>query len=173
MNSSARFCISVIVLFYLLGAFASCQANMQAANEPVFGNESVFKMASTPTFSSGTVDTSRTVANKTSIAIDPDDNYPAIAYYDSSNRELIYAKWDGSDWDDKTTVDSSGDVGQYASLAFDASGNPSIGYYDYTNAALYPPKRKRRRVTSAAGQSQENQQEYAGLIARLRELLEA
>jgi hypothetical protein len=48
----------------------------------------------------------------------------------------MYAKWDGSDWDDKTTVDSSGDVGQYASLAFDTSGNPSIGYYDYDNQAL-------------------------------------
>jgi hypothetical protein len=136
MNSNARICIYAIVLFCLLGAFASCQANMQAANEPVFSNESVFKMASTPTFSSGTVDTSRTVANKTSIAIDPDDNYPAIAYYDSYNEELMYAKWDGSDWDDKTTVDSSGNVGQYASLAFDASGNPSIGYYDDTNEAL-------------------------------------
>jgi hypothetical protein len=134
----------------------------------------VFKIVST-TFSSGIVDnsTSTDVGSYCSIAIDPDDNYPAVAYYDAQYGNLMNAKWDGSDWDDKATVDSSGDVGQYASLAFDASGNPSIGYYDYTNAALYPPKRKRRRVTSAAGQSQENQQEYAGLIARLRELLEA
>jgi hypothetical protein len=82
--------------------------------------DSVFKIVST-TFGSGIVDnsTSTDVGSYCSIAIDPDDNYPAVAYYDnySSNRNLMYAKWDGSDWDDKTTVDSTGNVGQYASLA--------------------------------------------------------
>jgi hypothetical protein len=129
--------ITIVVLLCACAAvFSSCQANGTVPSEPVFGNESIFKTASTPIFSSGTVDTSSTVTNYTSIAIDPDDNYPAIAYYDSSGANLMYAKWDGSDWDDKVTVDSSGDVGKFASLAFDSSGNPSIGYYDDTNDAL-------------------------------------
>lgn len=135
MNLRMVICVYAITLFCFISTLTSCQSARQAAIEPVLGLESVFKSVST-TFSSGTVDTSSTVTNYTSIAIDPDDNYPAIAYYDSYNQELIFAKWDGSDWDDKTTVDSSGNVGQYASLAFDANGNPSIGYYDATNQAL-------------------------------------
>ena len=34
------------------------------------------------------------------------------------------------------TVDSVGDVGRYASLAFSPSGQPAIGYYDQTNGDL-------------------------------------
>jgi len=121
---------AAFLLLVSMGAAASCQGNAPAPNISVAGHESVFKTVST-TFSSGTVDTttSTNVGPHCSIAIDPDDNYPAIAYYDLTNGNLMYAKWDGSDWDDKTTVDSTGDVGKYASLAFDGDGNPSIGYY--------------------------------------------
>jgi len=77
----------------------------------------------------------------TSLAIDPDDNKPAIAYYDYGNGgRLKYAKYNGSTWDiaivDDPTTFPDQDVGKYASLAFTSSGNPSIGYYDLTNGAL-------------------------------------
>jgi hypothetical protein len=104
------------MLLIIAVIIASCGGEPPASGVSTTSHGIVFKNVST-TFGSGTVDTSSTVTNYTSIAIDPDDNYPAIAYYDSSGANLMYAKWDGSDWDDKATVDSSGDVGQYASLA--------------------------------------------------------
>jgi len=63
-----------------------------------------------------------------SLAIDPDTNYPAIAYGGGSTG-LRYAAWNGVNWD-LTTVDSSGtDVGTFSSLAFDpADGHPAISY---------------------------------------------
>jgi hypothetical protein len=124
------------LLFFILAA-AACGTGRIAIFTPVSSGDTNLKLVSTA-FNSGTIDTSTSanVGMFSSIAIDPDDNYPAVAYYDYTNGNLMYAKWDGSDWDDKTTVDSSGDVGQYASLTFDTSGNPSIGYYDYTNKAL-------------------------------------
>ena len=64
-------------------------------------------------------------------------------HYDSAGKphvvyggeHLYYAWFDGSTWH-KTTVDSSPDVGQYASLAFDTSNRPRIAYYDSANLAL-------------------------------------
>jgi hypothetical protein len=60
---------------------------------------------------------------------------PAISYYDATNADLKYARWNGVSWD-IGTVDSGGDVGQYTSLAFDSAGNPAISYYDATNDDL-------------------------------------
>ena len=47
---------------------------------------------------------------------------------------LYYAYWDGSQWITQT-VDSSGSVGEYASLA-EVNGQPAISYYDADNFAL-------------------------------------
>jgi hypothetical protein len=60
------------------------------------------------------------------------DGRPAIAYYDAaSNYDLKYVRASdatGSSWDTPLTVDSTGDVGKYASLAV-VNGNPAIAYY--------------------------------------------
>ena len=73
-----------------------------------------------------------------SLALDPTGgNYhPRIAYYDGvPNRNLMLASWNGTSWLVET-VDSTGDVGQYASLAVDTSGYPRVAYYDATNGNL-------------------------------------
>ena len=57
---------------------------------------------------------------------------PHVAY---GGDHLYYAWYDGTNWY-KTTVDQSPEVGQYASLALDGSGQPRVSYYDSANRSL-------------------------------------
>ena len=68
-----------------------------------------------------------------SLALDA-EGHPHIAYYDRSAirlgeeiNNLKYARKSGSSWTIET-VDSTGDVGKYASLALDSESNPRIAY---------------------------------------------
>jgi hypothetical protein len=70
----------------------------------------------------------------TSIAVDSDD-YPHISYYDSDNRDLKYARWDGVSWDIEH-VDTNDNVGKYSSLALDGDDDPHIAYYHDTQDSL-------------------------------------
>jgi uncharacterized membrane protein len=54
---------------------------------------------------------------------------------DLTNYDFKYAKWTGSSWSIQT-VDSTGSVGAYTSIALDSSNNPHISYYDTTNGNL-------------------------------------
>ena len=74
------------------------------------------------------------VGNYCSLALD-NDNKPHISYYDYTNGDLKYTRWDGSTWQIET-VDSTGDVGSYTSLALDKDNNPHISYYDSPNGYL-------------------------------------
>ncbi|MFP4608747.1 MAG: fibronectin type III domain-containing protein, partial [Candidatus Aenigmatarchaeota archaeon] len=64
----------------------------------------------------------------TSIALDGTGN-PHISYRDSTNNNLKYARWTGSEWNIET-VDSDGDVGMSTSISLDSDDNPHISYYD-------------------------------------------
>jgi hypothetical protein len=76
-----------------------------------------------------TVDSVGYTGEYNSIVMDSSGN-PHISYYDGSNYNLKYARWDGSAWQIET-VDSVGHVvGYYTSIALDPSGNPHISYYD-------------------------------------------
>jgi predicted regulator of Ras-like GTPase activity (Roadblock/LC7/MglB family) len=85
-----------------------------------------------------TVDSDGNVGQYTSIAIGA-DALPVIAYWDATNTNLKVAKCvDAACTGTSTlsTVDSSGVVGLYPSIAIGADGLPVIAYYDSTNSNL-------------------------------------
>ena len=74
-----------------------------------------------------------------SVAIRPSDEMPCVAYKDADNNELMYACKDAGGCDagwPAELVDTSGQVGEYASLAFNSLSEPYIAYYDYSNGNL-------------------------------------
>lgn len=93
----------------------------------------------------GTDDTTNIVASAgdvgqhTSLAIGKNGN-PVIAYYDVTNHDLKVARCNdkacaGGD-ETISTVDSADDVGEFASLAIGADGNPVIAYYKRSSGDL-------------------------------------
>ncbi len=56
-----------------------------------------------------------------------------IAYYDKTHGSLKLARGTPGSWS-VSVVDDTGDSGRYASIAFDASGNPSIAYLQIVQA---------------------------------------
>ena len=81
-----------------------------------------------------TVDSIGIVGEYSSIELDSTNN-PHISYYNSSDRSLKYAYWDGANWY-IGTVDSDGIIGKYTALALDTNNSPHISYYDSDNALL-------------------------------------
>ncbi len=62
-------------------------------------------------------------------------NRPAVSYYDSLNKLLRFAWFDGMQWH-TVVVDEQEGVGSYCSLAFLPSGQPAISYYDTLNTRV-------------------------------------
>lgn len=69
-----------------------------------------------------------------SLAIDP-LGQPAVAYFDGTNGDLKFARYDGISWNVQD-VDSKNSVGLYPSLAFDRNGLAVITYYRKTTGDL-------------------------------------
>jgi len=61
----------------------------------------------------------------------------AVAYYDESNENLKFVRHSliVGGWQTPIVLDSTGNVGQYASLQM-VDGNPAVAYYDQTNSRL-------------------------------------
>ncbi len=75
------------------------------------------------------------------LVLDSND-HPHLCYcYDNPYDEIYsveaieYARWNGYSWDIES-VDSSGDIGYYTSIALDSSDYPHISYYDSTHKTL-------------------------------------
>jgi hypothetical protein len=87
-------------------------------------------------FGTKIIDRVGNVGQHSSVALDPSNYpYPRIAYYDQANGNLKYAGWNGTDWTIHN-VDTSGDVGQYASLQMDSGDRAHIAYYDVSKGDL-------------------------------------
>ena len=88
------------------------------------------------------LDSGPSVGLYATLALDS-NNYPQIAYYEGATNELYYIRWTGTKWtgtstsnDDPSIVDTTGDVGKYASIAVDSNNFPHISYFDQTNRVL-------------------------------------
>lgn len=85
-----------------------------------------------------TIDSSGNVGSYTSIAIGS-DTFPVISYYDTTNQDLKVVHCGNtscSSGNTITTVDSTGNVGQYTSIKKGADNLPVISYSDTTNGSM-------------------------------------
>ncbi len=81
--------------------------------------------------STGTIDTG--VGPHLSVALAP-NGQPAVAYYDTTNKRLKFARRNGTTWTTMVVDETADtDVGTRCSLAFGPDGQPAIAYYDATN----------------------------------------
>ena len=81
------------------------------------------------------IDTGGTVGAFPSLAFDRYER-PAISYWDDTNNDLKYARFDGTSWIVETAVDNLDSVGRDTSLAFDNLGQAAIAYRDSSNTSL-------------------------------------
>ena len=78
-----------------------------------------------------TVDAQGNVGRYTSLTLDS-NRYPHISYFDETNFDLKYTRWNGIAWI-SDTIDTVGHVGMYTSIALDSNDRPHISYYNETD----------------------------------------
>lgn len=93
-----------------------------------------------------TVDNTASTGQYSSIAFSA-QGVPWVSYYEASNGNLRIAEYVTSGGNCTSTawncsnVNTTNNVGQFSSLAFDHSGNPAIAYYDATSLDMKIAKR--------------------------------
>lgn len=90
----------------------------------------------TGVWSNTIVDTLHTATHGGSVAVDAAHNMH-VSFYENDGDNLMYATktWDATTWQ-VSTVDITGNVGDYSSILVDASNRVHIVYYDTTNGDL-------------------------------------
>ncbi|MDP2656767.1 MAG: hypothetical protein Q8P11_04350, partial [bacterium] len=85
-----------------------------------------------------TIDSTGDVGQYTSLSLDPDTDFARISYYDVTNSALKFVQCTDITCSTSTitTVDNTGDVGQYTSIDLDFDDFARISYYDVTNGNL-------------------------------------
>ena len=71
---------------------------------------------------------------------------PMVAYYDTSNGDLMFASRDGGTWTIKA-LDKPGNVGKYVSMDVSADGHAHLAYYDASYGGLKYAERSDEKVT--------------------------
>lgn len=98
------------------------------------------------TWNISVVDPASDVGRFSSLVINPADNTRHICYYDYTNGNLKYARWEGAGPWERQVVDGAvgfdgdavdeGDVGLFCSIDLNAAGEPTISYYDNSHGDL-------------------------------------
>ena len=88
-----------------------------------------------------TVDNAGGVGLYTSIAVSPSDGRVHISHFDIGHRDLEYATCAASctsaaSWQ-RLTLDQTGQVGEFTSLALDSGGKVHISYFDRAGFVKY------------------------------------
>jgi hypothetical protein len=80
------------------------------------------------------IDAAGIVGWHTSLAFAP-DGHPAVAYYDETNYDLKFAKFDGLSWIIITVASANG-IGHEPCLTYAPDGQPAISFRDWTHQSL-------------------------------------
>lgn len=106
-------------------------------NDGIWSKVRQFEVKNTGTeLSTAAIETTNDVGKYSSLSVDPSGK-PWVSYYDTTNSGLRVANYVGtggtgcasSAWT-CTAVETTNDVGQYSSIAFDPSGAAWVSYYD-------------------------------------------
>jgi hypothetical protein len=112
-----------------------------------------------------TLDSDSNVGTMTAIAVDKSSSKVNISYVDESNGALKYISRNSSSssFNDPETLTTRQEVGEYSSLAIDASGNAYIVYYDSTNKNLLFATNRSGDWVLETIDSEDDIGEYAGI----------
>lgn len=118
-----------------IGGLEAKTASLQASNSQLVAQLSIMMDGnSNIPWSYSTIDSAGIVGWHTCLAFAP-DGQPSVAYYDETNYDLKFAKYNGTTWN-ITTVASLNGTGHEPSLVYAPDGQPAISFRDWSAQTL-------------------------------------